>query len=45
VPLQVDAALAMPALQVPALQIEPAAYLRQAPLPSHLPSVPQPGWP
>jgi hypothetical protein len=45
VPLQVDAAVAIPLLHVPALQIEPAAYLRHAPLPSHLPSVPQPAWP
>jgi hypothetical protein len=41
VPLQVDADVAIPLLHVPALQIDPAAYLRQAPLPSHLPSVPQ----
>jgi hypothetical protein len=41
VPLHVEAAVAVPLLQLPAAQIEPVAYLRHAPLPSQRPSVPQ----
>ena len=41
VPLQVDAEVAVPLVQLAAAQMVPAAYLRQAPLPSQTPSVPQ----
>jgi hypothetical protein len=41
VPLQVEGEVAVVPLQLPDLHTVPAAYLRQAPLPSHLPSRPQ----
>jgi hypothetical protein len=40
-PLQVRAGIDVPPLQLAAPQTVPLAYLRQAPLPSHAPSVPQ----
>ncbi len=40
-PLQVDAAVAVLLMHLAGLQIVPAAYRRQAPLPSQTPSVPQ----
>jgi len=40
-PLQVRAGVNVVPLQVDAAQVEPIAYRRQAPLPSHVPSLPQ----
>ena len=44
-PLQVLAGVSTFPLQAAAAQTVPCAYLRQAPLPSQLPSVPQPAAP
>jgi hypothetical protein len=39
--VQVDGAVNMPDVQVASAHWVPTAYLRQAPLPSHIPSRPQ----
>ena len=39
--VHVDGAVSRPAVQVASAQVVPTAYLRQAPLPSHIPSRPQ----
>jgi hypothetical protein len=41
VPLQREAAVSVPPVQAGSLQITPAPYLRQAPAPSQVPSLPQ----